>query len=177
MGGRFIRKASLSRGERAVIMAYAAMMAVAAGMTIMIMSSLAGNSALPPEPTLVDNWAVIAGGLAGGAALFLLRGWMGKAGFLGMLRAVAGSLMIAFVASFVAGTLIAPLAGTVMGPLLLLAVFLSQPLLVVTWCGVGIIAHLLLIVRRQDLMSRDDRAISQLSQLSQLNLYRRKIDN
>ena len=59
----------LTRGQKSVIVAYAAVMAIAAGIAIMIMSAADGVYAVPAEPTWFDIWVIIAGGLASCACL------------------------------------------------------------------------------------------------------------
>lgn len=175
MWARISKTIHLSRGERGRAMAYAGLMAVSAGITLKIMSSLEGANAIPPEPTYYDNWAVIAGALSAGISLFLLRKWMGQPGVVGLLRASLGGLMIAFLAAFIAGTLIAPIQGSIMGPALLIVTFMSHAWLAVAWMTVALAAHFLLIVWANERAMIDHRAVSQLSRLSQLNLYGRRL--
>ncbi|WP_296425184.1 hypothetical protein [Yoonia sp.] len=171
-----IRHGTLTRGERALVMAYAMVIAMSAGITILVMSALEGENAIPPEPTFYDNWAIIAGGCAAGLAFFLARSWMGRAGVAGVVRAAFGAVIIAFAAAVIAGTLIAPFMGTIFGPFLLAAAFLAKPWLAVAWVAVAMAGHFLLVVWSGEKTSGNSRmdqsAVSQLSRLSQMNLYR-----
>ena len=176
MLARICRTFYLTRGERAVAMAYAGVMAVAGGITIMIMSGLDGANAISSEPTFHQSWATIAGAFSGGISLFLLRKWMGRRGYTGIARAVLGAMMVAFLSAFIAGSLIAPLDGTVMGPALLLTVFVRSPWLLIAWMTIGLSAHFLLMVWTNERSWSNQRAVMQLSRLSQLNFYGRRVD-
>ncbi|WP_296425185.1 hypothetical protein [Yoonia sp.] len=158
-------------------MAYAFVVAMSAGITILVMSGLDGANAIPPEPTLYDNWAVIAGGVSAGIALYLARSWMGQQGVIGVLRALVGTAIITVAAAMIAGTLISPLQGTIFAPFLLAVTFAAKPWLAVAWVAVTMCAHFLLVMRTNERSwgagrGGAQRAVSQLSSLSQANLYR-----
>ena len=157
-------------------MAYAGVMAVAGGVTIMIISGLEGTTAIPPESALYDSWATVAGAFSGAISLFLMRKWMGRPGYIGFARALLGAVMVAFLAAFIAGSVIAPLDGTVMGPALLLTVFVRSPWLLIAWMTVGLAAHFLLVVWTNERSLSNQRAVMQLSRLSQFNFYGRRVD-
>lgn len=172
MFARFLNTLHLTRGQKAVAIAYGAVMAVSAGITLMIMSGVEGANAIPPEPTLVDNWIIAAGGLAAGLALFLSRTWLGGLGALGIARALVAFIMVTVVAAILAGTLVAPFYGTMVAPFMLLSAFVAAPILAVAWGGVLIGAHVLFgILRREQDTVESGSAVSQLSALSQANLY------
>ena len=172
MLARVLNKLHLSRGQKAIFFAYAAVMAVGSGIGLKIMAAMEGENAIPPEPTLVDNWIVIACGIAAGAALYLAQGWLGGRGVLGLARALVAMVLVTFVAALIAGTLVAPFYGTLAAPFVLLSEFISAPLLAAAWIGVLFCAHLLCVIRRDELdWDQTHSAVSQLSQLSQASLY------
>jgi len=98
----------LTRGQKSVIVAYAAVMAIAAGIAIMIMSAADGVYAVPAEPTWFDIWVIIAGGLASCAALYASRRWMGGRGAMGVARAVLAAIVVSLATAILAGALIVP---------------------------------------------------------------------
>ncbi len=172
MFARLLNKLHLTRGQKANALAYGAVMAVGAGISLMIMSAMDGENAIPPEPTLFDNWIILAGGLASGLALFLSRSWLGGSGALGLARALVASVIVTFVAALIAGTLVAPFYGTLAAPFILLSEFTAVPPLAVAWFGVLIGAHTLIGIWRDERnWGQSGSAVSQLSELSQANLY------
>lgn len=175
---RLAEKFHLTRGEKAYVVAYAAVIAMSAGVTLLIASGLEGINVLELEPTLFTLWTVFAGGLGGGMALRAAKGWMGKPGALGLTRAIVGSIAVAILAAIVAGTLIVPLYGTVYGPLLIVSEFIAKPWLAVVWFAVLIGGHYLMAILEEEFafgVSRyaNRRATEQLSALSRAQLYRR----
>lgn len=177
MWARIVKAIHLTRGEKSLAMAYAAVVAMSAGMTILVMSGVEGENAIPPEPTWYDNWVIVAGALSGGIALYLARNWMGVLGAIGFARAIVGSIVVAFVAAVVAGTLILPVYGTVFGPFLLISEFVATPWLAVLWFAVALAAHFLISKWTEERAwgygrGAERGAVSQLSRLSQVNLYR-----
>lgn len=167
MWARLAKAMQLTRGERGLAMAYGTVTAVAAGITALIMSSLEGA----PHLALNASWGGVVGGLSAGVALFLLRDQMGRAGAVGLLRAVFGCVMVAVLTALIAGTLIAPFFGAVMGPALLLAAFVSEPILAAAWFVTAMGVHFLLLIWTNERSETKNRALSQLSSLSQMNLY------
>lgn len=170
----FKRMLSLTRGERGLVMAYAGVAAVSAGITSLIMSSLVGQNIAISESVLFSYWGILAGAGAAALAMYMLRDWFGQPGLSGMVSAIFGSFVVAFVAASIAGTLIAPFSGTVMGPILLTAAFFSRPELAIVWVGVAILAHYLLVVWNNERSLSKRPAIWQLSRLTRLSLYRRQ---
>lgn len=178
MSARLLKTLTLSRGEKSTVLAYSALVAMSAGMTILIMSGVDGDNLFWSNKTWFSQWVIFAGALSGGIGLMLARGWMGLEGVLGVLRALVGSVAIAIMAAMIAGLLIDPLFGVVYGPVLLLTEFLAKPWLAVAWVVVAMGAHALQLIATRErgllLMPRGARsAVSQLSQLSRDNLYKR----
>ncbi len=178
MWARIMKTIHLTRGEKSLALAYAAIIAMSAGITILIMSGVQGANAIPPEPTWFDTWVILSGALSGGVALYLARGWMGAQGAIGFVRAGVGAIAVGLLAALIAGTLIMPLYGTVFGPIMLVTEFLARPWLAVSWFAVAFAAHALIArwtaERAWGLGRGADRgAVSQLSRLSQVNLYRK----
>lgn len=179
MLARFTQSIYLTKGEKAFVLAYAAVIAMTAGITMLIMSGLEGPGAIPDEPTLYVFWTIFSGALSGGVALYLARGWMGKLGAMGVARAVVGSVAVALIAAVVAGTLIFPVYGTFYAPVLVLTEFLMKPWLAVAWFAVSIGAHYLMIVLSEERAfgtgrSAKHSATARLSTLSRAQLYHRE---
>lgn len=178
MLARFTKSLYLTKGERAFVLAYAAIIAMTAGITMMVMSGLEGPGAMPQEPTLYVFWIIFAGALSGGVGLYLARGWMGKLGAMGVARAFVGSVAVALIAAVVAGTLVYPLYGTFYAPVLLITAFITKPWLAVAWFAVTIGAHYLMIVLSEERAygtgrSANRSATERLSTLSRAQLYHR----
>lgn len=177
MWARIMKVIHLTRGEKSLAVAFGAVVAMSAGITILVMSGLEGENAIPPEPTWYDNWVIFAGALSGGIALYLARGWMGMQGYVGFARAAVGSVAVALGAAVIAGTLILPLYGTIFGPIMVVTQFLDLPLLALSWFAVTMAAHALIGRWREERAlgygrGADRGAVTQLSRLSQINLYR-----
>lgn len=162
------------RNERALVAAYACVMAASAGIAMMI--NVARTQAAA-DLAFYGNWTIFAGAAAAGVALFVLRKWFGRAGVMGLMQATVGTLLLALLTAMIAGLLIAPVAGVVMAPIMLGVTFLWQPWVAVVWFGVAIAAHFLLGIWAQDQAAKRYRALSQLSRLSQINLYGRSFDH
>ena len=160
----------LTRGQKSVIVAYAAVMAIAAGIAIMIMSAADGVYAVPAEPTWFDIWVIIAGGLASCAALYASRRWMGGRGAMGVARAVLAAIVVSLATAILAGALIVPGYGMLAAPLLVLTAFLAMPVLAIAWFSALFAAHYLFHKVEQE-KEHTNPAVSQLSALSQANLY------
>ncbi len=177
MWARIMKTIHLTRGEKSLAVAFGAIVAISAGITILIMSGVEGANAIPPEPTWYDTWVIFAGALSGGLALYLARGWMGVQGAIGYARAAIGSVAVALGAAVIAGTLILPLYGTIFGPIMLVTQFIELPLLAVAWFSVALAAHAMIARWREERAlgygrGADRGAVTQLSRLSQINLYR-----
>lgn len=163
------------------MLAYALVITMTSGITILIMSGVEGPSAIPAEPSFYAFWTIFAGALGGGVGVFAARGWMGRPGALGLARAFVGCIAVAVVAAVVAGNLILPVYGTFYAPVLLVSVLISKPWLAVVWIAALTGAHYLMIVTQQERAlgygrGTDQRATSYLSKLSQAQLYQRPID-
>ncbi len=159
-------------------MAYAAIIAMTAGMTILIMSGVNGEGLIWSGTAWFSQWIIFAGAVSGAISLALARGWMGMEGTFGVMRALVGSVAISIMAAMIAGILIDPLLGVVYGPVLLLTEFIAKPWLAIAWFAgmMGIHALKLDARRERDLLESPRghaRAVTQLSRLSQENLYRR----
>lgn len=178
MSARLVKSLSLGRAEKAIVAAYAAVIAMSAGITILIMSGVEGDNLLWGDKSWFSYWVIFAGALSGGLALSLARGWMGAEGVLGSIRAIVGGIAVAFMAALIAGLLIDPLLGLVYGPVLVMTEFMNKPWLAMAWLIGMACAHALMVFaarERQDdfIRSGSGRAVGQLSRLSQETLYRR----
>jgi hypothetical protein len=170
----------ISRGEKAYTLAFAAVIAVSAGLSFFIMSGVEGAPALPAEPTTYTAWIIGAGALSGFFALFAARGYMGGFGVLGLLRAIVGSTAAGIIAAAIAGTLIMPVYGTFFAPVIVATEFLAKPWLAIAWYAVMIAAHYLMQILADERVWGYTRetssrpASSQLSQLTRSQLYNRR---
>jgi hypothetical protein len=178
MFARFTKSLYLTKGEKAFVLAYAAVIAMTAGITMMVMSGLEGPGAIPDEATLYVFWAILSGAISGGIALYLARGWLGNLGAMGVARAFVGSVAVALIAAVAAGTLIMPLYGTFYAPVLLITAFISKPWLAMAWFAVTIGAHYMMIVLTEERAFGTGRsarrsATERLSTLSRAQLYNR----
>lgn len=178
MLARLRQSLSLGRAEKATLAAYAAVVAMTAGMTIFIMSGVDGDLLIWGDKSWFSYWVILAGALSGAIGLALSRGWMGGEGILGTLRAIVGGVAMPGISAMAAGLLINPVLGIVHGPVLAMTEFLDQPWLALAWF-IGIAgAHVLLVIARREreddfARSGGGLAVGQLSRLSQVNLYQR----
>ncbi|MCK0094003.1 hypothetical protein MWU60_00350 [Yoonia sp. F2084L] len=178
MFARFADKMYLTKGEKSFVIAYAAVIAVAAGITVLIVSGLEGVNAQPVGSPLFVLWTILAGGLSGAVALYTARGWMGRTGAMGFGRAIIGAIAVALIASVAAGMLIAPVFGAAYAPVLLISEFIAKPWLAIAWFVVLIGAHMLMGVLTEERAfglgrSAKQRATERLSTLSRTQLYHR----
>jgi hypothetical protein len=168
----------LTKGEKAFVLAYGAVIAMTAGITLLIMSGVDGANAIPTDPSFYTFWIIFAGALSGGVSLYAARGWIGRPGGLGLARAVVGSISVAIVASLIAGTMIAPIDCTFYALVILITEFIAKPWLALAWFVVLIGAHYLMMIIAEERAlgigrGGDHRATAQLSKLSQAQLYHR----
>jgi len=171
----------LSKGEKAYVVAYAIVIAVAAGLTVFVMAGVEGDAALPNQASFFSIWAVISGIIGGALALYAARGWLGMSGSLGLARAVVGSTAAALIAAVIAGSLIMPIYGTFYAPVLLATEFVSSPLIAVGWYAAMLRAHYLMTVltKERQWVRPEQEAVSRtlaasLSSLSRAQLYRQR---
>ncbi len=168
----------LTRGEKAFVSAYAIVIAISAGLSMLVMTGVEGPRGIPQEPSLYVLWIIFAGALSGGISLFIARGWMGRPGALGIARAIVGSIAVAIIGAVLAGTLILPVYGTFYGPFLLLSAFIAKPWIAIAWFAALLGAHYLMVVLTEEIAygagrSAQRSASSQLSALTRAQLYRR----
>lgn len=168
----------LTRGEKAFVSAYAVVIAISAGLSMLVMSGVEGPRGIPQQPSLYVFWIIFSGALSGGISLFIARGWIGSAGALGFARACVGAIAVAIIGAVIAGTLIVPVYGTFYGPFLLLSAFIAKPWLALAWFAALLGAHHLMVILTEEVAfgagrTAQRRASSQLSALTQAQLYRR----
>lgn len=177
---RFLKALYLTSGEKSFVLAYAAVTAMTAGISVLIMSDIGGPAALGSEPTFYVFWVIFSGALGGAVALFAARGWMGKTGVMGFARAFVGSIAVAFLASLIAGTMIYPLYGTFYAPVILLTEVIAKPWIAVAWFGIMMGAHYMMTAITEERALGYGRAANhrpataRLSTLSRAQLYHRK---
>ncbi len=168
----------LTKAERSFAMACAAIIAMAAGLAVLVMSGVEGEAAISPGSSAYVYWITFSGAASAGIALFAARGWLGQTGAMGLARAIVGSTAVALLAAIIAGTLIAPVYGTFYAPVLVATEFVARPWLVVAWYGILLGAHYMMIALHEERAfglhrSAHRSAASQLSSLSRANLYNR----
>ena len=126
----------LTKAERSFAMASAAIIAMAAGLSVLVMSGVEGEAAIRADTSFYHYWVIFSGAVSAGVALFAARGWLGHVGAMGIARALVGSTAVALLSAIIAGTLIAPVYGTFYAPVLLATVFVSQPILAALWYAI-----------------------------------------
>jgi hypothetical protein len=178
MFARILSSYRFTREEKALAFAYVAILAMCAGLAVFVVSSIASQ-----QTGLVLNgtswflpWTLLSGAVGGCAGLYIARGWMGLVGLLGFARALVGSIVILFIGSAVAGTLMAPIYGTLVGPVLAVAGLISLPWLGLGWLVVVGAAQVAFVIAAKERAAGHargaERAMSQLSALSQAHFYR-----
>ena len=167
----------LTRGEKAYVVAYAIVIAVAAGLTVYVLAGLDQGAAQTGGAPIYSIWTVIAGVIGGALSLYAARGWLGMTGAMGWARAVVGSTAAALIAAIIAGSLIMPVYGTFYAPVMLATEFAANPLLALGWYAAMLGAHSLMTVltverRVQDrTQEMSGPMTSPLSALSRAQLY------
>lgn len=159
--------------KRSPVGAYLAVILVSIFITMVVMAGVQGEFAIPAEPSRYTAWTVFSGAFGGAVALFAGRGWLGLPGGLGFVRAIVGSLAVAVVGAAFAGALIYPIYGAFYAPVMMMTEFVERPVFAALWVAVLLGAHYLLMPRAKD-REAIDLAASQLSSLTQAQLYRRK---
>lgn len=177
MFARFFEVLNWSRGQKALALAVGCVMAVSAGICLMIVAAMTDGGVLLSSSYVYELIVIVSGGLAAGIALYLVRNWMGGQGALGYARSVVAAIMVLGVMGLVAGTLVSPINGTMAGPLVVVSEFMARPLLAMGWFVVIVGSHSLMVGWRSEQADADRRAsgsaISQLSSLTRQNLYSR----
>lgn len=176
---RLMNMKTISKGQKHKILAYAAVMAMSAGFTVLVMVGVEGSAGILRSPSLYTLWVICAGAIGGGVALFAARGWMGQPHAMGWMRAIVGSTAAALIASVIAGTFVLPVYGTFYAPVMLMTSLIAMPLLAIVWYVVFLGAHQLMISRAQEIALsevKEDKqyASYQLSSLTRANFYERK---
>ena len=115
-----------------------------------IVTQMGQNKAMLRSLTDADLWFVTAGVLGAMAGLYIGRRWFGHEGVRGLLRTLAGLIVVSFVGALVGGTLALPLYGTMFGPMMFTLTLAANPVLAVLWINTLIGAHLLIRVWRRE---------------------------
>ena len=115
-----------------------------------IVTQMGQNKAMLRSLTDADLWFVTAGVLGAMAGLYIGRRWFGHEGVRGVLRALAGLIVVSFVGALVGGTLALPLYGTMFGPMMFTLTLAANPVLAVLWVNTLIGSHLLIRVWRRE---------------------------
>lgn len=169
---------TLSKGQKAGFGAYLSVILVSVVMTIVVMSGVEGQAAIPAEPSLYTLWTVAAGAIGGGIAFFLARGWLGQRGAMGFARAVVGAVALSLIAAVITGALIFHVYGAFYGPVLFTTTLITHPVAAFVWIATLSGAHYMMTQRVAEEEEREHetaaRYISaELSSLTQAQLYGR----
>ncbi len=175
---RLAEKVYLTRGERSYVLGCIAIILTAPIVALVVMAGLAAPYTLAIEANNFVYWVAISGAISAGVGLYLVRGWMGHVGMIGVARAIFGSVLLTLIVSVVGGTLMVPFEGALYGPLMVVSAFVAKPWLGAIWFASTFGAHYLMsaVEEERDFgIGREAHrsATSQLSSLSRTNLYRR----
>lgn len=129
----------LTEGERSLIEAYLLMSLISTFGALMVFVHLDGG-AFHPSPYLF--WVVASGGVAGAAALRMVRDRLGHSGPRGILGSAAAAFAATFLIGLVGGSLALPIYGTMFGPFSLVVTLLATPGLALSWAACFILAHM-----------------------------------
>ena len=149
---RSIRALDLTAGERCLVSAFVAVMALGGIVTAAVLDRVAeGAVALPSGiPSAYGIWILCAGAIGSGLAFWLGLNRFGQRGALGLAQVVPGILAHAFIAALIGGTLALPAYGTMFGPFLLAVTLGAAPVLLAGWVVTLVAAHLLLSLWRRE---------------------------
>ncbi|WP_322889602.1 MULTISPECIES: hypothetical protein [unclassified Yoonia] len=177
MSARISKASLVAPDTKTTLSAYAGVTGVTGVVGYLVMSGAALWPNVAGTIGVYDAWMILAGALAGLAAMVIARGWLGMPGVLGAIRACFGALVMAILAALIGGSLIMPVYGTYYAPFVVLSAFIANPLWAVLWCGGVGVAHAVLSQaerRRLAILSKQEQqAQSSLSPLSQAYFYRK----
>ena len=142
---------SLTLGERRFVVALFGTCILGAVFAWVAVSRLSDSGPTSQYEIAFSYWSGVAGFVGAAAGFWSSYGrWFGHAGAGGWANAVIGSLAISGIGSVVAGSLILPIYGTMFGPLQLITTMIDKPLLALSWLGMLICAHGLLVSWRSE---------------------------
>ena len=150
MRDTFVHPLRPTAGEKRLLAAGAVVGLGGAIAAHVIVTQMGQNKALLRSLTDADLWFVIAGALGAVAALYSGRRWFGHDGLRGVLKAMAGIIVVSFVGALVGGTLALPLYGTMFGPMMFTLTLAANPGLAVLWLVALTGSHLLIRVWRRE---------------------------
>lgn len=79
------------------------------------------------------NWLIASGAIGGLLAVIISREWFGRPGFMGVMRAMAGTAYATVLVGLIAGTLALPFYGTMFGPFALVITLAGGTKLLAVW--------------------------------------------
>lgn len=146
----FVHPLRLTTGEKRLLAAAIGVGISGGIMAFTIVTQMGPHKAMLRSLTNADLWFVTAGVLGALGGLYLGRRWFGHGGLRGVIKVVAGILVVSFVGALMGGTLALPLYGTMFGPLMFALTLAGNPALAVLWLNTLIGSHLLIRVWRHE---------------------------
>ena len=140
----------MTRGERAMLYSYFMTALYGAALCFVTVAGIAHLNGFLVPRSIFHIWVLVAGALGACYGLKACLSWLGHDGVRGWLGAAAGTLIIAFVAAIIAGTLVLPLYGTMFGPFTLLIAIIERPFIAVLWVAGFARVHLWVLEWRHE---------------------------
>lgn len=138
------RFGKLTEGERSFVLAHLATGVFGAGVAFAAVLRLGGGAFFARPMTAYEYWIVLAGALGAVLGLFFNRHRMGQGGTYGAMQAVGAVVLSNAMGAVIGGTLALPVYGTMFGPLALIIILISSPLLTLMWLANQLAAHILM---------------------------------
>ncbi len=132
------------------MLAYTIVALFGAGLSFLVVNQLGGSQEIIRTLGWYDFWVIVSGSVGAASGLFIGRRWLGHRGFNGILRALAGMLVISFTGSLVGGTLSLPIYGTMFGPLALAVTLYENTMTLGFWLFTLAVTHVLFLVYRSE---------------------------
>ena len=89
-------------------------------------------------------WAILTSVFAVSISFLCMSQQFGERGLTGIFKAIKGGLIVTFLYSLIAGTLVLPLWGTMFGPFAFIMLFVTKPFIAFIWVGSLLTAHMLM---------------------------------
>ncbi|SMY07741.1 hypothetical protein [Flavimaricola marinus] len=130
----------LSLGERRLVLGCLITAILGAFLALIVVLRLDPDAVFQRPLSLYEQWILVAGAFGGGAGVILARDRLGRAG---IIKPLAGLVIMTFVAAIIGGTLALPLYGTMFGPFTLAVIFTASPMIAALWFANGFAVHLM----------------------------------
>lgn len=139
-----------TQGERYRQIAYAAVAISGALLALAVTLRLGHRGNAEQAVTTYHLWVTLAGLAGGFVGLRVTEHFFGHPGAWGMLRALAGIVLICLTAPVITGSLALPLYGTMFGPFMFGTTLVALPLLGIIWAVTLLAVHLCLAPWRRE---------------------------